>query len=145
MSNSLPFNSVASSSKIKYWRKFRLESNKRENEIWASNYLVLPPSVKLKFLSCSLAQNKWYYSWRYIPDVTNAIYEVMKVASRSHAKRQKLFPNEDAEMLSKVSERLITKETLVEKLAQHVEQVSSWVYFQISSLYFINSIILRYS
>lgn len=49
----------------------------------------------------------------------------MKVASRSHAKRQKLFPNEDAEMLSKVSERLITKETLMEKLAQHVEQVSS--------------------
>ncbi|GKF89673.1 hypothetical protein Tco_0263636, partial [Tanacetum coccineum] len=38
-------------------------------------------------------------------------------------KKQRLeIKDEDAEVLQKVSNRLITKETLIEKLAQHVEQ-----------------------
>lgn len=38
--------------------------------------------------------------------------------------KKKRYENEDAEMLKEVSSSLITKETLSEKLAQHVEQVS---------------------
>lgn len=45
--------------------------------------------------------------------------------SQQHASKKKRYDNEDAELLGKVSSRLITKETLKEKLAQHVEKVSS--------------------
>ena len=44
--------------------------------------------------------------------------------AQSHASKKKRFEAEDAELLGKVSARLVTKETLMEKLAQHVEQVT---------------------
>ena len=45
----------------------------------------------------------------------------------THASKRKRYEDEDAELLKKVSARLITKDTLAEKLAQHVEQVTSAV------------------
>lgn len=62
---------------------------------------------------------------RYIPSATGAVYDVLKEMSQSHASKRKRFESEDAELLSKVSACLITKDTLSEKLAQHVEQVMS--------------------
>ena len=44
--------------------------------------------------------------------------------SHLHASKRKRYANEDAEVLNKVSNHIITRETLGEKLAQHVEQVS---------------------
>lgn len=43
--------------------------------------------------------------------------------SVSHASKRKRYEDEDAELLKKVSARTITKQVLMEKLAQHVEQV----------------------
>lgn len=68
--------------------------------------------------------NKLNINYRYIPDVTGALYDVLKVMAQSHASKKKRFEAEDAELLGKVSARLVTKETLMEKLAQHVEQVT---------------------
>jgi DNA topoisomerase-6 subunit B len=53
------------------------------------------------------------------------VYDVLKDMAQSHVSKKKRYDDEDAELLNKVSSRLITKETLREKLAQHVEQVSS--------------------
>lgn len=64
---------------------------------------------------------------RYIPDATGAIYDVLKEMSQLHSSKKKRYDNEDTELLGKVSARLITKETLREKLAQHVEQVLNFV------------------
>lgn len=60
---------------------------------------------------------------KYIPNVTGAIYDVLKEMSRLHAAKKKRYDANDAELLKKVSSEVITKETLSEKLAQHVEQV----------------------
>ncbi|XP_052187811.1 DNA topoisomerase 6 subunit B [Diospyros lotus] len=62
---------------------------------------------------------------KYIPDATGAIYDVLKEMALSHSSKRKRYEDEDAdtELLKKVSARVITKETLTEKLAQHVEQV----------------------
>lgn len=65
---------------------------------------------------------------RYIPDATGAIYDVLKEMAHSHVSKKKRYEAEDAELLRKVSARLITKDTLSVKLAQHVEQVRSLVY-----------------
>lgn len=62
---------------------------------------------------------------RYIPDATGAVYDVLREMAQSHVSKKKRYDDEDAEILSKVSARVITKETLREKLAQHVEQVRS--------------------
>ncbi|XAR69882.1 DNA topoisomerase (ATP-hydrolyzing) [Bertholletia excelsa] len=59
---------------------------------------------------------------KYIPDATNAVYDVLREMS-SHASKRRRFEGGDAELLKKVSTHLITKDTLREKLAQHVEQV----------------------
>lgn len=61
---------------------------------------------------------------RYIPDATNAVYDVLKEMAKQHASKKKRYEEQDADILRKVSARLITKEALREKLAQHVEQVS---------------------
>jgi DNA topoisomerase-6 subunit B len=53
------------------------------------------------------------------------VYDVLRDMAQSHVSKKKRYDDEDAELLNKVSSRLITKETLREKLAQHVEQVSS--------------------
>lgn len=52
------------------------------------------------------------------------MYEVLKEMARSHVSKRKRYDNEDAELLENISGHLVTKETLSEKLAQHVEQVS---------------------
>ncbi|GLU24169.1 hypothetical protein SLE2022_401250 [Rubroshorea leprosula] len=60
---------------------------------------------------------------KYIPDATNAVYDVLKEMAKSHSSKKKRFEDEDTDILRKVSAQLITKETLKEKLAQHVEKV----------------------
>ncbi|KAM6598082.1 DNA topoisomerase 6 subunit B [Cannabis sativa] len=62
---------------------------------------------------------------KYIVDATSAVYEVLKEMANSHASKKKKVADddEDSELLDKVSDRIITKETLREKLAQHVEKV----------------------
>lgn len=46
--------------------------------------------------------------------------------SQLHASKKKRYTDEDTELLKQVSTKTITKETLSEKLAQHVEQVTSF-------------------
>ncbi|CAI9770554.1 unnamed protein product [Fraxinus pennsylvanica] len=60
---------------------------------------------------------------KYIPNATSAIYDMLKDMSQSRASKKKRYEAKDAELLNQVSARLVTKETLKEKLAQHVEQV----------------------
>lgn len=60
---------------------------------------------------------------KYIPDATNAVYDVLKEMAKSHASKKKRYEEGDADILRKVSDHLITKETLYEKLTQHVEKV----------------------
>ncbi|KAK1390776.1 DNA topoisomerase 6 subunit B [Heracleum sosnowskyi] len=60
---------------------------------------------------------------KYIPDATGAIYDVLKEMTTLRASKKKRYNDEDAELLDKVSSRLITKSTLMEKLKEHVEQV----------------------
>jgi DNA topoisomerase VI subunit B len=60
---------------------------------------------------------------RYIPDATGAVYEVLKQMTEEHKTKRKRYGEEDIVMLDKVSKQIITKETLKEKLAEHVEQV----------------------
>ncbi|KAI3984321.1 hypothetical protein MKX01_011275 [Papaver californicum] len=60
---------------------------------------------------------------RYIPDVTGAIYDVLRQTAQAQSSKKKRYDEEDAEILKQVSARLITKQTLHDKLAKHVEQV----------------------
>ncbi|KAL5765027.1 hypothetical protein ACOSP7_017336 [Xanthoceras sorbifolium] len=60
---------------------------------------------------------------RYIPDATNAIYDVLKEVSQFHASKKRRFEEEDANVLQKVHSRMITKDTLRDMLAQYVEKV----------------------
>ncbi|XP_072055613.1 DNA topoisomerase 6 subunit B isoform X2 [Arachis hypogaea] len=62
---------------------------------------------------------------KYIPDATGAVYNVLKdmAETQLHASKKFRYGDDDGELLRKVSENLITKETLSEKLAKHVEQV----------------------
>lgn len=60
---------------------------------------------------------------KYIPDATGAIYDVLKEMTTLQASKKKRYNEEDSELLKKVSSRLITKNTLMEKLKEHVEQV----------------------
>ncbi|RVW48690.1 DNA topoisomerase 6 subunit B [Vitis vinifera] len=60
---------------------------------------------------------------KYIPDATGAIYDVLREMAQLHASKKKRYEDEDADVLRKVSTHSITKQTLSEKLAKHVEQV----------------------
>ncbi|KAJ4969616.1 hypothetical protein NE237_002715 [Protea cynaroides] len=60
---------------------------------------------------------------KYIPNATGAIYDVLKEMAQLHGSKRKHYEGEEAEILKKVSARVITKDTLQEKLAQHVEHV----------------------
>ncbi|XP_037495937.1 DNA topoisomerase 6 subunit B isoform X2 [Jatropha curcas] len=60
---------------------------------------------------------------KYIPDATGALYDVLREMAQSHASKRRCYEEEDAEILRKVSAGSITKDTLREKLAQHVEKV----------------------
>ncbi|GMH10304.1 hypothetical protein Nepgr_012145 [Nepenthes gracilis] len=60
---------------------------------------------------------------KYIPDASNAFYEVLREMALLHASKKKRYEDADAEILSKVSTRLLTKEVLSEELAKHVEKV----------------------
>ncbi|CAH1444785.1 unnamed protein product [Lactuca virosa] len=70
------------------------------------------------------------YLSRYINDATGAIYGILKEASQLHGnankKKDMEIKDEDAELLQNVSDRVITKQILSEKLAQHVEQLGFW-------------------
>lgn len=70
------------------------------------------------------AEIKFLSNGRYIPDASNALYDVLREMAESHASKKQRYKGEDAELLEKVSAHLITKETLRQKLAQHVEKVS---------------------
>ncbi|KAF8041154.1 hypothetical protein BT93_B3163 [Corymbia citriodora subsp. variegata] len=60
---------------------------------------------------------------KYVPNAAGAVYDVLKEMAQSHALKKKRYEDEDANLLDKVSARLITKDMLTEKLSQHVEQV----------------------
>ncbi|XP_075500761.1 DNA topoisomerase 6 subunit B isoform X1 [Primulina tabacum] len=60
---------------------------------------------------------------KYIPNATGAIYEILKEMSSSHASKKRRSEDKDAELLRQVSAKLVTEETLREKLTRHVEQV----------------------
>jgi hypothetical protein len=45
--------------------------------------------------------------------------------SQSHASKKKRYSGEEAEILGNITANLITKETIKEKLAEHVEKVRS--------------------
>ncbi|MBA0874422.1 hypothetical protein Goshw_016497 [Gossypium schwendimanii] len=60
---------------------------------------------------------------KYIPDASNAVYDVLQEMAKSHASKKRRYEEGDADILKKVSDHLITKETLYEKLTQHVEKV----------------------
>ncbi|MBA0700117.1 hypothetical protein Goari_001687, partial [Gossypium aridum] len=60
---------------------------------------------------------------KYIPDASNAVYDVLQEMAKSHASKKRRYEEGDADILQKVSDHLITKETLYEKLTQHVEKV----------------------
>ncbi|KAI4322060.1 hypothetical protein L6164_021783 [Bauhinia variegata] len=60
---------------------------------------------------------------KYIPDATCAVHNVLKEMAQLHASKKNRYGDEDVELLGKVSASLITKETLIDKLAKHVEQV----------------------
>ncbi|XP_054812104.1 DNA topoisomerase 6 subunit B isoform X3 [Prosopis cineraria] len=60
---------------------------------------------------------------KYIPDATGAVYNILKEMAQLHASKKSRLTDGNMELLRKVSTGLITKETLSEKLAKHVEQV----------------------
>ncbi|KAK3443546.1 DNA topoisomerase 6 subunit B [Eucalyptus grandis] len=60
---------------------------------------------------------------KYVPNAAGAVYDVLKEMAQSHALKKKRYEDEDADLLDKVSARLITKDMLTEKLSQHVEKV----------------------
>lgn len=78
---------------------------------------------------------------RYIPDATGAIYDVLKEMAQLHASKKKRYEVDDADVLRKVSAHLITKQTLSEKLAKHVEQVGSLFYFLLFYVYQIGELL----
>lgn len=62
-------------------------------------------------------------NYRYIPDASKAIFDVLKEMAQGREKRRRLYEGEEDEILKKVATSEITEATLREKLAQHVEQV----------------------
>ena len=56
------------------------------------------------------------------------MYDVLKEMAKLHASKKKRYEEGDADILQRVSDQLITKETLKEKLTQHVEKVSFELY-----------------
>lgn len=60
---------------------------------------------------------------KYIPDVTNAIYDILRDTAQQHAAKKRRYEGENAELLNKVSAKVITKEMLKQELAKHVEKV----------------------
>lgn len=60
---------------------------------------------------------------KYVPDATNAVYDVLKEISKFHASKKRRYKEEEEDVLRKVQSRSITKETLKEMLAQYVEKV----------------------
>jgi hypothetical protein len=59
---------------------------------------------------------------RYIPDASSAIYNILKLMPL-HPSKKSRYGDDDVELLRKVSDNLVTKETFIETLAKHVEQV----------------------
>eukprot|EP01018_Ginkgo_biloba_P031785 Gb_37714 [translate_table: standard] len=62
---------------------------------------------------------------RYIPDVSRAVYDVLKEVVQIRKTKKQKYGNDYDEILDKVSSREVTESTLKEKLTQHVEQVDN--------------------
>ena len=77
------------------------------------------------FIFNEIKCDSYQLAGRYIPDATGAVYNVLKEMAQLHASKKNRYGDDDVELLREVSENLITKETLREKLAKHVEQVCS--------------------
>lgn len=119
----------------------KIKNSEENSGSWAAGEKTEFKQVQPKSLLCPLNPTHDYktcgysiiFMWinffgsRYIPDATGAIYDVLKEMAHSHVSKKKRYEAEDAELLRKVSARLITKDTLSGKLAQHVEQVRSLV------------------
>jgi hypothetical protein len=63
--------------------------------------------------------------YRYIPDVSRAIYEVLELMASGHKSKRQRYGLEYQEMLDKVAGREVTEATIKQKLTQHVQQVFS--------------------
>lgn len=68
---------------------------------------------------------KFLSTGRYIPDAAGAVYNVLKEMSQFQASKKQRYEEQDTDLLKKVYSRTVTKETLTQMLAQHVEKVSS--------------------
>lgn len=61
--------------------------------------------------------------YRYIPDASNAIYDILEKISQNKETKRHRYEAEDNELLEKVSSQEITEISLRDRLTQHVEQV----------------------
>lgn len=61
--------------------------------------------------------------YRYIPDASNAIYDILEKISQNKETKRHCYEAEDNELLEKVSSQEITEISLRDRLTQHVEQV----------------------
>lgn len=106
----------------------KIQNCKKNSCSWTAGEKTKFEQVNWSILISSLVwQEKsasHFFLGRYIPDATGAIYDVLKEMTTLQASKKKRYNEEDTELLKKVSSRLITKNTLMEKLAEHVEQVS---------------------
>ncbi|XP_031261680.1 DNA topoisomerase 6 subunit B [Pistacia vera] len=60
---------------------------------------------------------------KYIPDAAGAIYNVLKEMSQFQVSKKRRYEEQDTDLLKHVHSRMVTKETLIQMLGQHVEKV----------------------
>lgn len=111
----------------------KVQNSKKNTSSWAAREETELEQVKcFSFIACNINVHEDELTnlpiRRYIPNATGAIYEILKEISRSRPSKKRRYEDNDEELLKQVSDKLVTAETLHEKLAQHVEQVKiSWV------------------
>ncbi|KAJ0020362.1 hypothetical protein Pint_31233 [Pistacia integerrima] len=66
---------------------------------------------------------KFLSTGRYIPDAAGAIYNVLKEMSQFQVSKKRRYEEQDTDLLKHVHSRMVTKETLIQMLGQHVEKV----------------------
>lgn len=66
-------------------------------------------------------------SFRYIPDVSRAIYDVLELMAGGQKTKRHKYGGEYQDMLEKVARQEVTEATLKQKLTQHVQQVCSYI------------------
>lgn len=116
-------------------RAAEVQNSQKNTGSWTAREKTKFEQVSLSLLLSLSSYELWdiWCTWaiyilscRYIPNATGAIYEILKEMSRSHASKKKRLSDKDEELLKQVSAKIVTEETLREKLAQHVEQVRSF-------------------